>query len=107
MDTTMTALDPTTAYQVADYPGIAWRYDGPETEIREDDRWYDTGETDDDGEPVWYFDEEPEPTETGRVIMVMIGDDRRFTFDPEDCSPLADDEYCPECGQIGCAHGRI
>ncbi len=39
---------------------------------------------------------------TGRVIVVMIGDDQRFTVDPDDLTPLDRADYCAECGQIGC-----
>ena len=39
---------------------------------------------------------------TGRVLMVMVGDDRVFPTDPEDCTPLDDLAYCAECGQVGC-----
>lgn len=36
--------------------------------------------------------------------VVMVGDDRVFEFDPEECEPLEEDEFCPSCGQIGCGH---
>jgi len=38
----------------------------------------------------------------GRVVVVMVGDDREHTVDPEDLTRLDDDAYCAECGQIGC-----
>jgi len=41
---------------------------------------------------------------SGRVVCVMVGDDRRFTFDPTEVTPLDDLDYCAECGQIGCTH---
>ena len=82
-------LDPGIRYSVAGYRGIAWHYIGDETEPTEDTEWSGI--------------EDP----TGRVVMVMVGDDRRFTFDPEDCVPLADGDSCRECGQVGCtADGR-
>jgi hypothetical protein len=37
-----------------------------------------------------------------RVRAVMVGDDREFTFDVDEVTPLAEGDYCPECGQIGC-----
>jgi hypothetical protein len=43
-------------------------------------------------------------TDTDRVVAVMIGDDREFTFDVEDLTALDRDEFCGECGQIGCGH---
>lgn len=40
----------------------------------------------------------------GRMIVRMVGDDRDWDVDPTDAMPLDDDEFCTECGQIGCAH---
>lgn len=40
------------------------------------------------------------------VKAVMVGDDREHTVDVEDCTPLDEDEFCGECGQIGCGHGN-
>jgi hypothetical protein len=36
-------------------------------------------------------------------IYVMVGDDRKHHIDLHDVTSLDDDEYCSECGQIGCA----
>lgn len=41
-------------------------------------------------------------TPTGNAVMIMVGDDRKFIVDPEDVEAISDDDYCPECGQIGC-----
>lgn len=38
----------------------------------------------------------------GRRLVHMVGDDREFDVDVDDLSPLADDDYCGSCGQIGC-----
>lgn len=38
------------------------------------------------------------------VRVVMVGDDRRHIVDVDELEPIADDDYCGECGQIGCAH---
>src|SRR5262245_46079062 len=77
---------PADAYRVRGDNGVAWRVLGWETQPDEDTEWsgYET--------------------RTGRVVCVMVGDDRRFTFDPEDIEPLDDLAYCASCGQIGCAH---
>lgn len=40
----------------------------------------------------------------GRVKVTMIGDDHIFDVDIDDCTPLAREEYCGVCGQIGCRH---
>jgi hypothetical protein len=86
------------AYSVAGYSGVAWRFAGVEI----------------GRQPVWECDEfcnqayddccweDDLEFRTGRVLMVMIGDDRKFTFDPEDCTVIDEEAYCPECGQIGC-----
>ena len=74
------------AYQVRGYAGIAWRVHGLELE---------TFETD-DGDPDW--------RETGRLVCVMVGDDSRFAFDPEDVTALDEDAFCHVCGQVGCTH---
>jgi len=72
------------AYTVKGYEGIAWHVWGWETEPDEDTEW--------SGYEV----------RTGKLICVMVGDDRRFSIDPEDVQPLSEDEYCGSCGQVGC-----
>ena len=74
------------AYRVKGYSGVAWRVRGWETEPDEDTEWSRC------------------ENRTGRVIAVMVGDDRQFAFEPYDISPLEREKYCGECGQIGCEH---
>lgn len=38
------------------------------------------------------------------VRMVMVGDDREHIIPVEDLTPLEDEDYCGQCGQIGCTH---
>ena len=93
--TNISKLDPEARYTVGART-VAWYYIGPEMQDEYDP---DTGEnvTEWSGYQV----------ETGRVLMVMVGDDRPFAFDPEDCIPLDEDAYCASCGQVGCtADGR-
>lgn len=75
-------------YTVAGYRGIAWSLRGYDYE-----RHYDceTGEH----ETV---------TDETRVIAVMVGDDRKFSFSVDELTLLDDLEYCAECGQVGCRH---
>lgn len=81
---------PAEAYAVEGYRGVAWRVYGWETEPDHDTDWTGIEER------------------TGRVVAVMVGDDRRFTFEPDELTILPEDEFCHECGQIGCtADGRI
>lgn len=72
------------AYVADGWRGIAWRADDYETEPDEDTEW--TGY------------EIP----TGRILAHMIGDDRSFAFEPDELTPISDDDYCPGCGQTGC-----
>jgi hypothetical protein len=74
------------AYCVDQYPGVAWWVWGWEVEANEDTVW------------SGYYDR------TGRVVCTMIGDDRKFALDPADVHQLAREDYCGECGQIGCCH---
>jgi len=77
---------PAEAYTVKGSRGVAWRVYGWETEPTEDTEW--------DGIEA----------RTGKVVCVMVGDDQRFAFDPEELTPLDDLAYCAECGQVGCQH---
>ena len=77
---------PHDAYTVQGYAGIAWRVYGWELQPTEDTEWDGIKER------------------TGKVVCVMVGDDRRFTFDEDELTPLAEDAYCGSCGQIGCTH---
>jgi hypothetical protein len=77
------------AYAVSGDAGMSWRIVGPEIEP--------------DGDTEWSGYERA----TGRVCMVMIGDDAVFTFDPAEVRAIDDLAYCASCGQIGCtADGR-
>lgn len=42
------------------------------------------------------------PAGGDNVRLRMIGDDQTFTFDVEDLQRIDEEDYCPECGQIGC-----
>lgn len=46
--------------------------------------------------------DEPDYERTGELLCIMIGDDKPHSIDPDDLEPIDDDDYCPECGQIGC-----
>lgn len=77
------------AYRAAGYDGIAWRILGWETEPDSDTHWSGI------------------ENRTGRVVAVMVGDDRHFTFDRDDLTKLDRKDYCGECGQIGCGHDGL
>ena len=80
---------PADTYRVRQYPGIAFYVLGWETEPDDDTEW--------SGYEV----------RTGRVLAVMVGDDRRHALDPDDLTPLDRAAYCGVCGQIGCAHDGL
>ena len=75
------------AYAVEGYRGIAWSVLGWQTEPDEDTEW--TGIE----------------NRTGQIVARMVGDDRDFLFDEDELTPLAAEDYCDGCGQIGCGHG--
>ena len=92
-------------YRTADYDGVAWFSLGwekvwePYTFMAEDE---DGNEYEEDtGEGEWIEDVD------GRVVMVMVGDDRKFTYDRADLTVIDEDAFCHSCGQIGStADGR-
>lgn len=86
---TIDRLYPGEAVKVLEYPGVAFRVDGLPVRHGPDYDWSGI---------VW---QHPSQRETH-----MVGDDRTFTFDVDDLSPLDDDDYCSECGQIGCRWGH-
>ncbi len=75
-----------TRYVCRQYPGVAIAVYGWETEPDEDTEWSGC------------------ENRTGQVLVVMVGDDRKFTVDPEDLTPIAELDYCASCGQVGCGH---
>jgi len=78
---------PADAYEADGWgSGIAWYVLGWETEPDEDTHW--------SGYEV----------RTGNVVAVMVGDDRRFAFEPDDIQPIDPESFCRDCGQIGCGH---
>lgn len=73
-------------------PGMCYAVDrdtGEEFETESDDP--------DDGE--WIADE-------SQLRVVMVGDDREWIVDADECTPIEENEFCGECGQMGCFHGR-
>lgn len=74
-------------YRVAGYGGVAFYLLGYEKIRDEDYEW----------SGIEYDNEQ-------NVRAVMVGDDRVFIVDVDDLTVLADNEYCRDCGQIGCTH---
>ena len=77
------------AYKVKGWNGIAFHVLGWELQDNEETEWSGYQE------------------KTGKVIAVMVGDDRCHTVEESDLIPIEEKEYCGGCGQIGCtADGR-
>lgn len=69
---------------VESHPGIAFSVIDEETQVTE--------------ETVWTGYESP----TGRISARMVGDNRVFSFDPDELTLLSEHEFCGGCGQLGC-----
>ena len=41
---------------------------------------------------------------TGNLIVVMIGDDKKHIVDFSELKEITSDNFCHECGQIGCGY---
>jgi hypothetical protein len=91
---------------VKQYPGVAFYVRGPEREwspcvyLETDPETGEEFETEDSDDGEWI------DGDGSRLRVVMVGDDRERLVDADDCSPITENDYCPECGQIGCGHGR-
>lgn len=82
----MSDFDFTATYKVEGWgAGIAWRVTGYE-KIPDEDEWWT-------GIPAYDYD---------RVIAHMVGDNVDYSFEICELIPIPDEDYCPECGQIGC-----
>ena len=78
------------AVKVKGWNGVAFRILGPASLLCHDE----------DGNE--YFDDDPD-----QVRVCMVGDDRVEVVDKDDCTELAEEDYCHECGQIGCTHDGL
>jgi len=107
------------AYSIKGYEGMAWRVLGWDVEqVYEeysDECGYCRGSGYDEEEDqncrncngqgeFLRHDEEPTDRRTGFIVARMIGDDRNFVLDAGDVTPISREDYCGECGQIGCSH---
>jgi hypothetical protein len=81
------------AFTVDGWDGIAWRaieYKKMHVELI-DDEWVDNAYS----EPI---------ENTDWIVAVMIGDDRRHEIEVSEITMIDDDDYCSECGSMGCTH---
>lgn len=42
----------------------------------------------------------------GNLLGIMLGDNQPVALSADDCTLIAEDEFCPGCGQIDCGHYR-
>lgn len=82
----MEHIKPGTTVQVKGHAGMAFYFIKLETEPDEDTDWSGY--------------EAP----TGKAIVCMVGDDYKWSVDPEDISPLDDEDFCHGCGSMDCGH---
>jgi len=54
---------------------------------------------------VAFWVDEVCPEHDDCVKVVMVGDDYRHHVDVDSLEMIGEDDYCPSCGQIGCAWG--
>ena len=65
-------------------PGVAWWILGWQTEPDEDTEW--TGIE----------------NRTDYLVAMMVGDDAHHLIEEDEIQALSRDDYCGECGQLGC-----
>lgn len=95
----MTTIAPGARVTVAGHRGVVFVIDGPHQEWRESIGYF----CDELGDE--YEVDEGELVDGPLVEAHMVGDDRTFIIDPDDCTPYTD-PVC-SCGQVGCGwHGQ-
>jgi hypothetical protein len=104
------SVDFTARYTVDGYPGVAfWLKEYDRTEQYEGDVVVcDDEECDHQlSEMCWTVGDTSLVYDLERVIAVMVGDDRAHTVDVADLTKINEDDFCGDCGQVGCvADGR-
>ncbi len=87
---------------VEGYGGIAFWVDNWAKEVKEE--YVEYVDSDDSGE-VFFGWEEVEVVSDSIVECYMVGDNRVFKFDISDLTEIDVNDFCGQCGQIGCGHG--
>lgn len=96
-------IDMNGTYRVQGWGGIAFYLTGYATQWTEEE-WVYCGEGDED-DPCNYLYNEPEEIEDRQFVRaIMVGDDTIHLVDVDDLEMLAREDYCGQCGQIGCTH---
>jgi hypothetical protein len=110
METCEHCLDMNARYAVDGYRGVAFyllgyatteEYEGDVVVCDDEDCDHQMSEM------CWAEGDTSIVTDTETVRAVMVGDDREHLISVDDLTKIEDDEYCAECGQVGCtADGR-
>lgn len=100
-DAAIAKIDFDARYQVTGHGGVAFYLLGFVTEWTEERwEWDEVGDPDDEDS---YHLIEPEAVENRQMVeAVMVGDDHVWKIDVDDLVLIDEDDYCHECGQIGC-----
>lgn len=97
----MTEFDFDARYTHPDFRGVALYSVGYAVTLT-DESWEYCGEGDPDDEANYFYNDPEEIENKSRVRCIMVGDDQVFELDVDDLEAISGDDYCPECGQIGC-----
>ncbi len=101
-ETTTTELDLSAHYRIGP-TAVAWYVLGYATE-RTEEEWIYSGEGDEDDPASYFYNESEEIEDRSRVRVCMVGDDRVETVDVDYLERISDEDFCRDCGQIGCGH---
>ena len=106
---TDTAIDFDAYYRVEGWGGIACHLVGYAKTTREPEAELVCEDEDCEHEEFycWSMPDPFEEDDTSFVRAIMVGDDTVHLIDVEDLRPLAREEFCGECGQIGCTHDGL
>lgn len=89
------------AVKVKGWKGVAFDILGPAMTVAEIDPEELEGDLEDQLQQV--LDMEFVPSEQF-VRVRMVGDDKVYEVDKDDCTEISEEDYCHECGQLGCTH---
>ncbi len=103
---TGTRLDLDAYYTVKGYRGMAFAVVGYATKYVEGETILDceNPNCEHTSSWCWYELEGEEVPDYTTVRAIMVGDDREHFVALEDLTPIAEDDFCHGCGQIGCGH---
>ncbi len=102
IETTATDIDFSAHYRIGP-TAVAWYLLGYATEWTEEECIY-SGEGDEDDPSNYLYNEPEEIEDRDRVRACMVGDDRVETVDVDDLTLIDEEDFCRDCGQIGCGH---